>query len=66
MSIKQTIAVLDDIAKQGATIWAADTAAKSAQATRDAESARWLATQQAGLYQSMFESSDKLLSDLSK
>ena len=66
MSIKQTIAVLDDIAKQGATVWAADRAAQTAADTLQAEKEQWLATQQAGLYQSMFESSDKLLSDLSK
>ena len=66
MAIKQVIDVLDDIGKQGATIWAADRASQTAAATLQAQKEQWLAEQQAGLYKSMFESSDKLLSDLSK
>ena len=66
MSIKQTIAVLDDIGKQGATIWAADRAAQTAAATLQAEKEQWLATQQADLYKTMFQSSNSLMSDLNK
>ena len=62
----KTIDVLTDIGKQGATIWAADRAAKSAQATRDAESAQWLATQQVDLFKTQFQSSDSVMSDLNK
>ena len=66
MAIKDAIAALDSIGKQGATIWAADRASQTAAATLQAQKEQWLAEQQAGLYKSMFESSDKLLSDLSK
>ena len=66
MAIKDAIAALDSIGKQGATIWAADRASQTAAATLQAQKEQWLAEQQAGLYKTMFESSDKLLSDLSK
>jgi hypothetical protein len=65
MAIKDAIAVLGDIGKQGATLWAADQASKTAAATRAAAQQQWVAEQQADVYKTMYESSDKLLSDLS-
>jgi len=66
MSIKQTIAVLDDIGKQGATIWAADNAARAAQATRDAASAQWVAEQKIDVYKTFYQDANSKLEDLNK
>ncbi len=65
MAIPELIDALSGFEKQGATMWAADRSAQTAAATRAAEQQQWVAEQQANVYKTMFESSDKLLSDLS-
>jgi len=64
MSIKQTIAVLDDIGKQGATMWAADRAAQTAQAKIDADKAEWLATQKIDVYKTFYSDANSKLESL--
>ena len=66
MAKKDAIAALDSIAKQGAAMWAADRASQTAAATLQAEREQWLATQQADLFKTQFQSSDSVMSDLNK
>ena len=75
MAIPELIDALGSFEKQGATMWAADReadakafdlAAKQAAelAKTQAASAQWVAEQQADVYKTMFESSDKLMQTL--
>ena len=64
INYEKTIDALDSIGKQGATIWAADRAAKSAQATRDAASAEWLATQKIDVYKTFYQDANSKLESL--
>ena len=66
MAIKDAIAALDSIGKQGATIWAADNAARAAQATRDAASAQWVAEQKIDVYKTFYQDANSKLEDLNK
>tara|TARA_R110002020_G_scaffold101812_3_gene239487 strand:+ start:1724 stop:2944 length:1221 start_codon:yes stop_codon:yes gene_type:complete len=66
MAIKDAIAALDSIGKQGATIWAADTAAKSAALTRQAEKDQWVATQKIDVYKTFYQDANTKLDDLNK
>jgi|TARA_Y100000034_G_scaffold102942_1_gene128132 hypothetical protein len=75
MAIPELIDALGSFEKQGATMWAADREAdakafdlaaktQAAAAKTQAASAQWVAEQQADVYKTMFESSDKLMQTL--
>ena len=64
MAIPELIDALGSFEKQGATMWAADEAAESQALKTQAASAQWVAEQQADVYKTMFQSSDKLMQTL--
>ena len=66
MAMKDAIAVLGDIGKQGAAIWAADQAAKTAAATRAAAQQQWVAEQQVDVYKTFYTDANSKLEALNK
>ena len=66
MAMKDAIAVLGDIGKQGAAIWAADQASKTAAATRAAAQQQWVAEQQVDVYKTFYTDANSKLEALNK
>ena len=64
INYSKTIDALTDIGKQGAVMWAADNAAKAAQATREAEAAQWIATQKIDVYKTFYQDANSKLEAL--
>ena len=66
MAIKDAIAVLGDIGKQGATLWAADQASKPAALERAAAQQQWVAEQQVDVYKTFYQDANSKLEALNK
>ena len=66
MAIKDAIAVLGDIGKQGATLWAADQASKTAALERAAAQQQWVAEQQVDVYKTFYQDANSKLEALNK
>ena len=64
MATKEAIAALTDIGKQGAVMWAADNAARAAQATRLAEKQQWIDEQKIDVYKTFYQDANSKLEAL--